>query len=134
MNPPKKHLLLENLLRTLLRSVLLHDPIGVHPKKHSKETYFVPPVRHLASSSVTFVLSFFGGSPLHDGEGIPLPTRGFRGALQKNDTCLGLVLLCMGSLDKCHLRAGAKGGSEGLPGAHKIAWPKGHFESDTWTR
>ena len=30
-NPSKKHLLLENLLRTLLRSVLLHDPLGVHP-------------------------------------------------------------------------------------------------------
>ena len=27
----KKHLLLENLLRTLLRSVRLHDPLGVHP-------------------------------------------------------------------------------------------------------
>ena len=26
-----KHLLLKNLLRTLLRSVLLHDPLGVHP-------------------------------------------------------------------------------------------------------
>ena len=26
-NPFKKHLLLENLLRTLLRSVLLHDPL-----------------------------------------------------------------------------------------------------------
>ena len=30
--PSKKHLLLENLLRTLLRSVLLHEPLGVHPK------------------------------------------------------------------------------------------------------
>ena len=30
-NPSKKPLLLENLLRTLLRSVLLHDPLGVHP-------------------------------------------------------------------------------------------------------
>ena len=31
-NPSKKHLLLKNLLRTLLRSMLLHDPLGVHPK------------------------------------------------------------------------------------------------------
>ena len=30
-NPSKKHLLLENLLRILLRSVRLHDPLGVHP-------------------------------------------------------------------------------------------------------
>ena len=30
-NPSKKHFLLENLLRTLLRSVRLHDPLGVHP-------------------------------------------------------------------------------------------------------
>ena len=30
-NPSKKHLLLKSLLRTLLRSVLLHDPLGVHP-------------------------------------------------------------------------------------------------------
>ena len=30
-NPSKKHLLLENLLRTFLRSVRLHDPLGVHP-------------------------------------------------------------------------------------------------------
>ena len=30
-NPSKKHLLLENLLRTLLKSVLLYDPLGVHP-------------------------------------------------------------------------------------------------------
>ena len=30
-NPSKKHLLLENLLRTLLRSVRLHDPLGVCP-------------------------------------------------------------------------------------------------------
>ena len=28
-NPSKKHLLFENLLRTLLRSVLLHDPLGM---------------------------------------------------------------------------------------------------------
>ena len=32
-NPSKKHLLLENLLRTLQRSVSLHDPLGVHPTK-----------------------------------------------------------------------------------------------------
>ena len=32
-NPSKKHLLLKNLLRTLLRSVRLHDPLGVHPRK-----------------------------------------------------------------------------------------------------
>ena len=30
-NPSEKHLRLENLLRTLLRSVRLHDPLGVHP-------------------------------------------------------------------------------------------------------
>ena len=30
-NPSKKPLLLENLLRTLLRSVQLHDPLRVHP-------------------------------------------------------------------------------------------------------
>ena len=32
-NPSKKHLFLKNLLRTLLRSVLLHDPLGVRPKQ-----------------------------------------------------------------------------------------------------
>ena len=32
-NPSKKHLLLENLLRTPLRSVRLHDPLGVRPSK-----------------------------------------------------------------------------------------------------
>ena len=31
-HPSKKHLLLESFLRTLLKSVLLHDPLGVHPK------------------------------------------------------------------------------------------------------
>ena len=31
-NPSKKHLLLKSLLRTLLRSVRLHDPLGVHPR------------------------------------------------------------------------------------------------------
>ena len=31
-NPSGKHLLLKSLLRTLLRSVLLHDPLGVHPQ------------------------------------------------------------------------------------------------------
>ena len=35
-NPSKKRLLLENLLRTLLRSVRLHDPLGVRPS-HSKQ-------------------------------------------------------------------------------------------------
>ena len=30
-NPSKKALPLKNLLRTLLRSVRLHDPLGVHP-------------------------------------------------------------------------------------------------------
>ena len=34
-NPSKKHLLLESLLRTLLRSVLLHDPLGVHASQVS---------------------------------------------------------------------------------------------------
>ena len=32
-NPSKKHLPLKNLLRTLLRSVRLHDPLGVRPRK-----------------------------------------------------------------------------------------------------
>ena len=32
-NPSKKHLLLKNLLRFLLRSVRLHDPLGVHRRK-----------------------------------------------------------------------------------------------------
>ena len=30
-NPSKKHMLLKRLLRTLLRGVLLHDPLPVHP-------------------------------------------------------------------------------------------------------
>ena len=30
-NPSKKHRPFKNLLRTLLRSVLLHEPLGVHP-------------------------------------------------------------------------------------------------------
>ena len=80
---------------------------------------------------------FFGGSPLHERKGIPLPTRQLRGALQKNDTCVGLVLLCTGSLDKCHLRASAKapkGSFEGTPRYTTSFALKGHFESDTWTR
>ena len=32
-NPSKKPLLVENLLRTLLRSVWLHDPLGVRPNR-----------------------------------------------------------------------------------------------------
>ena len=36
-----------------------------------------------------------------------MPIRGFREAFQENDTCLALYL-CMGSMNKCHLRAGAK--------------------------
>ena len=36
-NPSKKPLLLENLLRTLLRSVRLHDPLGVHPSLRPHE-------------------------------------------------------------------------------------------------
>ena len=36
-NPSKKHLLLENLLRTLLRSVRLHDLLGVHPTSMFRE-------------------------------------------------------------------------------------------------
>ena len=34
----KKHLLLKNLLRTLLRSVRLHDPLGVHPNQGNSGT------------------------------------------------------------------------------------------------
>ena len=34
----KKHLLLENLLRILLRSVRLHDSLGVHPTRGPCET------------------------------------------------------------------------------------------------
>ncbi len=34
-NPSKKHLLLKNLLRTLLRSVRLHDPLGVRPTERA---------------------------------------------------------------------------------------------------
>ena len=48
---------------------------------------------------------------------------------------MGLVLLCVRSLDKCrHLRAGAKGSSEATPWYTKLLALKGHFESDTWTR
>ena len=61
------------------------------------------------------VVTFRRVPPLHERKGIPLPTRSFRGALQKNDACFDLVLPCMGSLHKCHFRAGAKGGSEGTP-------------------
>ena len=39
-NPSKKHLLLENLLRTLLRRVWLHDPLGVRP---IQKYHFSPP-------------------------------------------------------------------------------------------
>ena len=49
----------------------------------------------LAKPSVTFVLSFFGGFPLHKRKGIPLPTRGFPRGSSENDTCFDLVLLCM---------------------------------------
>ena len=31
-NPSKKHLFQKNLLRTLPRSALLHDPLGAHPR------------------------------------------------------------------------------------------------------
>ena len=86
---------------------------------------------YLAHPGVTFASSFFGGSPLHKRKGIPLPTRGFRGALQKNDTCFYLVLLCMGSLRKCHFRTGA---TEVSPVHKKLLALKGHFDSDTWTR
>ena len=33
------------------------------------------------SPSVTFIVSFFGGAPVHERKGIPLPTGEFRGAL-----------------------------------------------------
>ena len=45
-NPSKKHLLLENLLRTPLRSVLLYDPVGVHPRKGAQQ---FPKVRSTGS-------------------------------------------------------------------------------------
>ena len=38
-NSSKKHLLLENLPSTLLRSVLLHDPLGVHPLGNLLRTF-----------------------------------------------------------------------------------------------
>ena len=39
-SPSKKHLVLKNLLRTLLRSVRLHDPLGVHPNLARSATSF----------------------------------------------------------------------------------------------
>ena len=46
-NLSRKHLLLENLLRTLLRSVRLHDPLGVHPN------YVLSPA--VVSGNIVFV-------------------------------------------------------------------------------
>ena len=56
--------------------------------------------------------------------------KGFREALQEK---FGLVLLCMGPLNKCHLRAGAMGNSEATRVHIKLLALKGYFESDTWT-
>ena len=57
-NPSKKHLLLENLLRTLLRSVLLHDghdPLGVHFRENSRDSYFLRKLG-LSRSSMSLLL------------------------------------------------------------------------------
>ena len=67
----------------------------------------------LTSRGVAFVLSLFGGSPLHERKA--LPTRGFRVALQKKRHLFGLVLLCMRSLNKCHFLVGAKSWVWGSP-------------------
>ena len=82
----------------------------------------------LASPSVTFVLSFFGGSPLHERKRSPLPTRGFRGApSRKNDTCLTPCIAVHGwSLHKYV--------TPGDSLVHmKLLHLKKHIESDTWT-
>ena len=59
-----------------------------------------------------------------------------RGGSEKRHL-FGLTLLCIGSLNKCHLRAGAKGSSEGT--LHKIAFPKRslwkwHLDALNWRR
>ena len=81
------------------------------------------------------VLSFFGGSPLHERNGSPLPTRGFRGALQKNDTCLTPFIAVHGVTAQVSFSCGCEGRFRGDSAVHmNLLALKGCFESDTWTR
>ena len=49
-NPSKKHLLVKNLLRTLLRSVRLHDPLGVRPILSGEQISLPPSNLNLTSA------------------------------------------------------------------------------------
>ena len=69
------------------------------------------------------VLSFFGGSLLHERKESPLPTRGFRGTCQKNDTCLTLYCCAWRRCTSVIVVRVRRAVPRGLPGAHKIACP-----------
>ena len=59
-NPSKKHLPLKKLLRTLLRSVLLHDPLGVHPKFVMLKIRWQGPISSLIRNHLAFLRTFCG--------------------------------------------------------------------------
>ena len=61
-NPSKKALPLKNLLRTLLRSVRLHDPLGVHPTLIGHPQTCVYP-------DVCLGIAHFSGKSLLSGQG-----------------------------------------------------------------
>ena len=67
-NPSKKAIPLKNLLRTLLRSVLLHDHLGVHPKEktpiNTKKFVRTPPRLDRNHAVDLFRLSR-GNIPMH---------------------------------------------------------------------
>ena len=59
-NPSKKVVPLENLLRTLLRSVRLHDPLGVRPSNGNLHAHFLPETWGLAKKTVFGLLAQHG--------------------------------------------------------------------------
>ena len=75
----------------------------------------------LASPSVTFVLSFFGRSFLHEWKGIPLPKRRLQEALQKNDTCLALHCCAWGHWTSVIFMCVRREAPKGLSGTYEIA-------------
>ena len=84
----------------------------------------------LASPSVTFVLSFFGGSPLHKSKGILLPIGGVRGAPSRKTTLVSPLYCCawMVTEQVSHFFVRVRREvPRGLPGTHKIVCPKRTF-------
>ena len=89
-------------------------------------TWALPKISvYRAIPSVAFVMSFFGRSPLYEREGIPLPTKGFREALQKNDICLALYCCAWDHCTSVIFVRVRRKVPRALPGTHKIA--------ETWT-